>query len=127
MLICMKLTGKQLGDLHTEIVRAQAEKGLSQADIARISRVHPSQVARICSGQFKTISHNVMQICKALGVGVGSREQDADEFPPEWTAAKSSMRRLWDETPEGALAIAKLLNAIADLHAARPGKSQDNT
>lgn len=125
MLICMKLTGKQLGDLHTEIVRAQAEKGLSQADIARISRVHPSQVARICSGQFKTISHNVMQICKALGVG--SREQDADEFAPEWTAAKSSMRRLWDETPEGALAIAKLLNAIADLHAARPGKSQDNT
>ncbi len=127
MLICMKLTGKQLGDLHTEIVRAQAEKRLSQADIARISRVHPSQVARICSGQFKTISHNVLQICKAVGVGVGSREQDADEVAPEWTAAKSSMRRLWDETPEGALAIAKLLNAIADLHAARPGKSQENT
>jgi len=123
----MKLTGKQLSDLHAEIVRTQAQKRLSQADLARISRVHPSQVARICSGQFKTISHNVLQICKILGVGVSGLEQDADEVAPEWTAAKSSMRRLWDETPEGALAIAKLLNAIADLRAARPAKSRENS
>jgi hypothetical protein len=127
MLICMKPTGKQLGDLQTKIATAQAGTRLSRAEIARISNVHPSQVARICSGQFKTFSHNVVQICRALGVSVPRLEPDADEVAPEWAAVQSSVRRIRDETPEGARTIAKLLNAIADLQAAREGEGNEST
>lgn len=115
MLICMKPTSKQLSDLQAKIAAAQLKAGLSWAQIGRISSVHPSQVGRICSGQFKTFSHNVVQVCKALGVGVPRLEHLIEDAAPEWAAAQSSMRRIWDETPEGAKTIAKLLNAVADL------------
>ena len=119
----MKPTSKLLDNLQKNIAEAKARSGLSQAEIGRISRVHPSQVARICSGRFRTLSHNVVQICKALGVSVPRLEPDVDGLPPEWAAAQSSMRRIWDETPEGARTIAKLLNAVADLQAAREGEA----
>ena len=117
MLICMKPTQKQLQDLRARISEAHARNGRSCAEIGRISGVHPSQVGRICAGQFKTFSHNVVQVCKSLGVNVPRLEPALDDMAPEWAAAQSSMRRIWDETPEGARTIAKLLNAIADLKA----------
>ncbi|CUS46525.1 hypothetical protein MGWOODY_Smn515 [hydrothermal vent metagenome] len=36
---------------------------------------------------------------------------------PEWARAVSSMRRIWDDTPEGAQVISRVLDAIADLKA----------
>lgn len=123
MLICMKPTSKQISDLQAKIAEAQAQKGLSWAQIGRISDVHPSQVGRICSGQFKTFSYNVVQVCKALEVSVPRLEPNTEHVAPEWAAVQSSMRRIWDETPEGAKTIAKLLNAIADLQTAREGDS----
>ena len=64
-----------------------------------------------------------MQVCNALGVIVPRVEPDIQDMTPEWAAAQSSMRRIWDETPEGARTIAKLLDAIADLQAAREGET----
>lgn len=115
----MKPTSKQLSDLKAKIAEVQSQKGLSWAQLGRISSVHPSQVGRICSGQFKTFSHNVVQVCKALGVSVPRLEPLIEDTAPEWAAAQSSMRRIWDETPEGAKTITKLLNAIADLQTTR--------
>src|SRR5258708_40339046 len=119
MLICMKPTRKQLDDLQAKIVAAYAETGLSNAEIGRISTVHPSQVGRICEGGFKTFSHNVVQVCKALGVIVPRLEPRKGETNPDWARAQSSMRKIWDQTPEGARTIARMLDAIADLKAAR--------
>ncbi|WP_414638147.1 helix-turn-helix domain-containing protein [Azospirillum sp.] len=127
MLICMKPTSKQLSDLQARIAEAKVQKGLSWAQIGRIANVHPSQVGRICSGRFKTFSHNVVQVCEALGVSVPHLEPDTEGVVPEWAVAQSSMRRIWDETPEGAKAIAKLLNAIADLQHAREGEPPKST
>ncbi|WP_347302145.1 helix-turn-helix transcriptional regulator [Croceibacterium sp. TMG7-5b_MA50] len=113
----MKPSNKQLELVSDSIAAAYADQKLSNAEIGRIAGVHPSQVGRICSGKFKTFSHNVVQICKALGVKVPRLEPDAGETDPEWAQAQSSMRRVWDETPEGARVIARMLNAVAELQA----------
>lgn len=93
--------------------------GLSQAEIGRRAGVDPAQVSRICAGRFRTISHNVMQICIVLGLEVtpGAAPGGSDDG---WALVQSSMRRLWNETPEGARAIARLLDAVVDLRNADP-------
>ncbi|MDN4633086.1 hypothetical protein QCD71_16310 [Sphingomonas sp. PsM26] len=113
----MKPTIKQLDDLKTKIVKARAAKTLTNAELGRMSCVHPSQVARICEGGFKTFSHNVVQVCKALDVTVPRLEPKQGGMAPEWAQAMSSMRRIWDQTPEGAQVIKRILDAIADLQA----------
>lgn len=123
MLICMKPTDKQLVDLRAKIAVAQARRGLTLTQLGQISGVHPSQAGRICAGHFKTFSHNVVQICNVLGVSVPRLQPDLDDVAPEWAAAQSSMRRLWDETPEGARTIQRLLKAIADLRSAGDGET----
>jgi len=123
MLICMKPTSKQLSDLQGEIVDAYSAKGLSKAEIGRRSKVHPSQVSRICSGNFKTLSQSVVQICMTLDVSVPRPEPMADELDPDWARVQSSMRKIWDETPEGAKTIARMLDAIAELQGARQNKA----
>jgi hypothetical protein len=113
----MRPTIKQLEDLRTKIASAQESKGLSYAELGRISLVHPSQVSRICGGQFATFSHNVVQVCKALDIKVPQLEPKHAPMAPEWAQVISSMRKIWDDTPEGAQAISRMLDAIADLQA----------
>lgn len=115
MLICMKPTIKQLDDLKAKIVDARASRGLTYAELGRISLVHPSQVGRICEGRFKTFSYNVVQVCKALEIKVPRLEPNHSGIAPEWAQAMSSMRKIWDDTPEGAQVITRILDAIADL------------
>jgi len=109
----MKPTIKQLDELKAKIVDARASKGLTYAELARISLVHPSQVGRICEGHFKTFSHNVVQVCKALEIKVSRLEPSRSPASPEWAQAMSSMRKIWDDTPEGAQVITRMLEAIA--------------
>lgn len=111
----MKPTIKQLDDLKLKIVEARASKGLTYAELGRISLVHPSQVSRICDGRFKTFSHNVVQVCKALEIKVPRLEPNRSAMAPEWAQAMSSMRKIWDDSPEGAQVLRRLLDAIADL------------
>lgn len=110
----MKPTIKQLDDLKAKISIARVEKGLSYAEISRISLVHSSQVGRICQGEFRTFSHNVVQVCKALEIKV-PRLEPKPGLDPEWAQVMSSMRRIWDETPEGARVITRMIDAIVDL------------
>ncbi len=119
MLICMKPSDKQLRDLSAQIATARLESGLTDAEIGRLSDVHPSQVGRICGGSFRTFSYNVVQICRTLGVAVPIIEPEVAGADPTWFQAQSRMRRLWDATPEGAKVIIRLLDAIADLQTVR--------
>ncbi len=114
MLICMKPSDKQIHRLREDISSALAQQQLSLADIARTTGVHASQVSRICAGEFRTFSNNVVQICNALSVKV-PRFEEADETNTEWVKVQASLRRIWDETPEGAATIRRMLDAIADL------------
>ncbi|WP_223476581.1 helix-turn-helix domain-containing protein [Oricola indica] len=115
----MKPTGKQISDLQKRISRARTKRNLSYADLAKMANVHASQVSRICAGDFKTISNNVVQICKILKVKVPRLEEEND-MDTEWAKAHASLRRIWDETPEGAATIRRVLDAIADLRTSRP-------
>lgn len=115
----MKPSEKQLESARALIAKAYMTKGLSSAKIARKSGVHPSQVGRICRGEFKTFSHSVMQICTILDVNLARFELEAGEMDLAWARAQSSMRRIWDETPEGAMTIARMLDAIAELRTKR--------
>jgi len=114
MLICMKPNDKQISNLRQRISRAHSKSGLSQADLGRIANVHASQVSRICAGEFKTLSANVVQICMILKVKV-PRLDEEEKMDKEWAKAHASLRRIWDQTPEGAATIRRLLDAIADL------------
>ena len=115
----MKPSDKQLESVRHLITQAHEEKGMSNAEIGRIARVHSSQVSRICSGNFKTLSHNVEQVCKVLDVRIAGLEPKIGEMDSVWAQAQSSMRRIWDETPEGAMAITRILDAIGELKTKR--------
>ncbi|WP_299165349.1 hypothetical protein [uncultured Tateyamaria sp.] len=111
----MKPTIKQLSAVKHELAQQRRLTELSNAEISRMSGVHQSQVGRICSGQFKTFSFNVVQICKILEVGLPSTDVPTSGEDPSWAQVQSSMRDLWDETPEGAKAIAQMIDAVAKL------------
>lgn len=110
----MKPSIKEITSLQASIGRALSARGLSYAEIAKISNVDQSQVSRICRGEFKTFSNNVVLVCKALDVRVPGlvHEKMAD---PVWEKAQASMRRIWYRAPGSALAVTRMLDAIADL------------
>ncbi len=110
----MKATEKELQSLKGRIAKANAEKGLSRSYLGIMSGVHASQVSRICRGDFKTISYNVVQVCKALGLKVSVIEASS---PPDadWSKVQASARRLWEKLDRNADQISKLLEAIGDL------------
>lgn len=114
---CMKATVNQLESLRKRIATARAADSSSDAAIGDISGVHPSQVGRICRGEFKTISHNVVQVCKALGLKIESAALREVGDDLAWLKLESSLRKLWDETPEGADRIARVLDTIGALRA----------
>ena len=101
----------------------RAELRLSYGEIAAATDVHPSQVSRICRGEFATITGNVMQICKRVGVDPASAE--LLEYPegPISTFAEEMLKRriadcvkiLWDGTPEGAERVARIFEDLVDL------------
>ena len=113
----MKANDSTIARLRLEIASAYARRGLTKAEIGRATRVDPGQVSRICRGQFKTISNNVVQICKLLGLKVESVALPPEEASPSWMRLKASMRQIWDQAPEGAERIARLLEEIAALKA----------
>lgn len=111
----MKPTSKQLSVLQRRISSRYSASGRSNAEIGRLASVHPSQVGRICAGDFKTVSANVVQVFRVLGVKVPKMAESA-KMDPEWAKANASLRRIWDQTPQGAATIRRVLDAIADLH-----------
>ena len=118
----MKPTNKQLCELQKRISSKYAMSKLSKADLGRLASVHPSQVGRICTGDFKTISNNVVQVCRVLKVKVPKVDEEI-EIDTEWAKANASLRRIWDHTPEGAAIIRRILDAIADLRAPEAGEA----
>jgi transcriptional regulator with XRE-family HTH domain len=110
----MKPTSKQISTLQVRIAKRLANDPISYADLARATGVDPSQVGRICRGDFKTFSDNLMQICRVLKVKVPriSPKEDVDR---EWSKVYASVSRICREHPNGAKLLRRALDAIADL------------
>ena len=119
----MKPTRKQLDRLKFDIAKAKTVSGLTTAQIGRQAGVHPSQVTRICQGKFKTLSHSVMQICNVLNIAVPRSGARNRGMATEWVQALASMEKLWDQTPDGANKLARVLDAIAELRATHQRKT----
>jgi transcriptional regulator with XRE-family HTH domain len=130
MQISMKPTRKERTDLERTIRQARKRSRLTNAALADLAKVDPSQVSRICRGDFRTISDSVVRICTALKVpittraaspGVGGPSQ-ADETPvaeirtdAAWARLEKSVRKVWDRTPQGADRLARVLEAAAEV------------
>lgn len=119
----MKATANELAELRRQIAAAHAGTALSDAEIAGLTKVHPSQVGRICRGDFKTISHSVVQICKILGLETDGQAASPPNERMAWLKLEASVRKLWDKTPEGADKIVRVLDTIGALREAEgPGR-----
>ena len=117
MQICMKLDSVAREKLHEQLAAAQVASGLNYSEIGDLCDVHPSQVSRICRGDFKTLSHNVMQICGALGVDApgSAQSQGADPTAHKLT---ESVFAMWDRTPADAERIVRLLDRLREFRSA---------
>jgi transcriptional regulator with XRE-family HTH domain len=124
----MKPAPKERAHLQGRLLAARERAALTNAQIAATTKVDASQVSRILSGEFRTISGSVVRICKALGVdpspagrGAGRRAAAAAKRTREeaaWSRLESSMRHVWDHTPEGADRLARILDTIAEVREA---------
>lgn len=130
MQISMKPTRKERIDLERRIRQARKRSRLTNAALAELAKVDPSQVSRICRGDFRTISDSVVRICTALKVPIAARPASSGgrgPFQPDaasaaeirsdaaWARLEKSVRKVWDRTPQGADRLARVLEAVAEV------------
>ena len=111
MQICMKSTPVELKVLKSRIAKAATKEGLSYAKISKICGVHSSQVSRICRGEFRTISQNVLQVCSVLNLSVPLPIIDT-QTDRGWRQVEASARRLWEASDRDSDRVAGLLEVI---------------
>lgn len=111
-----------------DLIRQQRSKSaLSNNQLATLAGVDPGQTSRILGGQFRTVSGNVLRICKVLGLdphAVAPTQPTAKQTRKRaaWAKLEASVRRAWDETPQGADRLVAVIDAVAKLKPHREGK-----
>jgi hypothetical protein len=119
MQICMKLASEAKRALSAEI-RAQMDgRMLNSSQLANQCGVDQSQISRVLAGDFKGVSHNLMQICISLGIDplrfvVPSR---VDEMAKR--RIMESALAIWDGTAEGAELLVSIFAGMAAMRATR--------
>ena len=98
--------------LKARIADAVSAYPHSVSQLARLAGVDQGQASRIARGEFRRLSENVMQICKALGVPVNEAGEPKETMKGQLIA---ELLALWDETPEDARRILQLIAAIREL------------
>ena len=111
----MKLDQTTSLKLKSQLWTLYSESGLSFSEVGRAAGVHPSQVSRICRGGFRTLSHNVVQVCKALGLELETVKIEAPAVSILRQQLENSVLEIWDQTPEDAERIARFLRQLLDL------------
>jgi transcriptional regulator with XRE-family HTH domain len=110
MQICMRATSHDKGVFLKESRKRLKERGWNLTDLARTTGVHQSQLSRILSGDFKSFSSAVMQICKALDLGATPSEADRDR-----KAIVDSALAIWDGSTKDREDVVQLLKQIAKI------------
>lgn len=91
------------------LLRAEAlRRGISQAEITRLTGISQPQVSRILGGKFTRKSTKVIQLCKFL-------EVDESPVPGDRTPSEKlekAVLAIWDGTREHEEAIVHLLGAV---------------
>lgn len=117
MQICMKAASRDKEVFLRESRLRMKERGWSPAYLARITGVHQSQLSRILSGNFKSFSSSVMQICKALDLSATPSGADRDR-----EAIVVSALAIWDGSTKDREDVVRLLNQIARMR--RPANAK---
>lgn len=112
MQIGMKLDQQSRNNIRDRIKARLSESGLKIAQIARMTKVDAGQVSRICRGEFRTLSSNVVQICNILDVEIGGHVQRQGNLDSRLVAR---LMDLWDGTPEDTLRLSQLLAQLTRL------------
>jgi transcriptional regulator with XRE-family HTH domain len=110
----MKLSRVEIEDVRERLRSALKKQRLTVSEIGRIAGVHPSQVGRICRGEFRTMSHNVVEVCRVLGLDPAAAKP-ATESDAAWALLERNLRKLWEDSPDRAKQMAKLMEAMAQL------------
>jgi hypothetical protein len=118
MQIFMRLASETKRMLLAEIRAQMSARRLSVSEVAMLCDVDQSQVSRVLAGDFKRISHNVMQICMNIGIDpvrfVGTVHGDDVR-----RRIADSALAVWDGTPEGADLLISILGGMAAMRAGR--------
>ena len=104
----------EIDDLRRRIHFALKKQRLTAAEIGRLAGVHPSQGGRICRGEFRTMSHNVVEICRVLGLDPKAAKP-ASKSDAAWAQVERNLRELWEESPDRARRMARLMEAMTRL------------
>lgn len=117
----MKPTQSERQIFACRIRQARKDSALSISALATLAKVDPGQTSRILDGKFRTVSGNVMQICNVLGVDPhgGATERPTSSQAKSraaWANLEASVRRARDETPQGAERLARVIDAVAQVH-----------
>jgi hypothetical protein len=111
MQICMKLNEQSRKNLQRRIAARLSLMAISVTEVARRAEVDAGQASRICRGEFRTLSYNVMQICNTLEIDlIGSSKGSAmDE------RLTAQLLALWDGSHEDAERLSRFLTELAKL------------
>lgn len=110
----MKLSREDIEEVRKRLRSAVRKQQLTVTEIGRLAGVHPSQVGRICRGEFRTMSHNVMEVCRVLGLEPMAA-RPATAMDAAWAQLERDLQKLWKDSPDRARQMAKLLDAMARL------------
>ena len=110
----MKLSRVEIEDVRRRLRSALKKQQLTVTEIGRLAGVHPSQAGRICRGEFRTMSHNVVQVCRVLGLDPAVAKP-ATESDAAWALLEQNLRKLWEESPNRAKQMARLMETMAKL------------
>lgn len=125
----MKPSRGERENLACELRRQQVRAELSQVQLSALAKVDPSQTSRILGGQFRTLSGNVLQICKALDVNPQDSIHGPDAGQAQnraaWAKLEASLRRAWDQTPQGAERLVAVIDAVARVHLPKTPEATD--
>lgn len=93
---------------------ARAQQGYTYAALGQKARVNVGQSFRICRGDFKRLSENVLKICEALEVDPNRATVPFIDSPadPAANMLKAEILASWDHTPDGARRLVKILRAL---------------
>lgn len=95
-----------------QITKRCRQDRVNYSEIGRKAGVHPSQASRICRGEFKSVSQNVVQICSALGIVIDGFAA-AETSDPATAMLIRSVLNVWKGTREDAAKVAELLDGLA--------------
>jgi Na+-transporting NADH:ubiquinone oxidoreductase subunit NqrA len=114
MQICMKVKPGALVKLQQQLAERSAAPGVNYSKIGKSAGVHPSHVSRICRGDFKKLSQNVVQICSALGIAIEGFIE-AEHADPAAARLIQGVLAVWDRSDADADRISRFLDQLREL------------